>query len=170
MEVEDTTSKNIVIIGLLVAFVLLVFAFLKLATVSNLRTNKYGYDDVWDIAITNIRLVDKKGEAEEVSKPTFANKNASFDVRLKTPDSSLRYEISVKNRGTLDGKLQSYMLVPEDDKKNVEYIFDEPYVNDVLKSGLETKYYVTIKYLGEFNNDEASSRTLILEYVQNSRK
>lgn len=166
MDNNETIGKNYVITGLLISLVLLVIACLRLATISQLKTNRYGYDDIWDVAITNIKMVDIKGDATEVSKPTFSNKNASFDVQLKSTDSYIRYEITVKNRGTLDAVLKNYISIPEEDIKNIEYEFDESYKNSILKSGLESKYYITIKYIGENENDLVSSKTVVLEYAQ----
>lgn len=166
MEKNEEKNKTYVIIGLLIAVVIMTIAYMRLATVARLKTNTYAEDDVWDIAITNIKMVESRGSASEKTKPTFSSRNASFDVHLEKPNDYMKYEVTIKNRGTLNAKLHSYLIIPEIDTPNIEYTIDNLYVNQSLLSGNETKMYVTIKYIGETDKPQESSKTIILEYLQ----
>lgn len=163
-------KKNHIIIMALVGIIFVMSlafaAFSSLLTINGTAT----IDNSWNVEIINIVSKDKIGSASNNGEPVYTKTSATFKTTLVSPGDSMTYDVTIKNKGTIDAKLSKITLT---DSNNPAIIFETSGVEegDVLKVGEETILTVIVKY----NNNIISqpdvlnaSLTVKLDYVQNS--
>ena len=96
------------------------------------------------------------------------NSVATFEVILRDTNDKVKYNVNVQNNGTIDAKIGSIMLVP--DNNYVKFSLENVNAEDVIKSG-ESKNFSLIATYNVENTDNGvlpvhCKLNLILDIVQ----
>jgi len=169
---RNRDKKNIMIVALLMAVVFMSVGYGLLSTQIKNKDNLNFVDPVWDVKITSISSTMTEG----VGKSLLATVENRFSVRLnseiKTPEDKVSYVINVKNNGTIDAKLNSISITPENYPEDVIiYSLEGIEAGDELKAGDSKLFVVHADYNEETTvssekNNFSKEITLILDYVQ----
>ena len=163
-------KKNYVVIMVLVGLVcLLAIGFAAFGT--NLRINgTANIDSNWSVEIINIESKDKVGSAEDTVSPVYTKTSATFKTTLVSPGDSMTYDVTIKNKGTIDAKVDKITLT---DSNNPAIIFETSGISkgDVLLAGDTAVFKVKVSYNKDVTSQPDTlnaSLTVKLDYVQNS--
>ncbi len=163
-------KRKYIIIGILVVIIcLLVVGFAAFST--NLTINGTArIDSKWDVEIINIVSKDKVGSASDTSAPIYTKTSATFKTTLVSPGDSMTYDVTVKNSGTLDAKVDKITLT---DSNNPAIIFETSGINegDILEASDTHTFTVKVSYDKDVTSQPATlnaSLTVKLDYVQNA--
>lgn len=164
---EDFHKSSLILVLLSVVFVMAIgyaaFSQDLIVTGNAQITSK------WDIHIEEISVASEVNRGKNIKATVDDNKiSAHFETELIMPGSSVTYNITVKNGGTLDAKLNSLNF--EDSQNDaIIYSYNGININDVLQTGQTTTFTVTVT----FNNDytqypdvTTSNLTMTLGYIQ----
>lgn len=163
-------KKNHIIIMALVGIIFVMSlafaAFSSLLTINGTAT----VDNSWNVEIINIISKNKIGSASNNGEPVYTKTSATFKTTLVSPGDSMTYDVTIKNKGTIDAKLSKITLT---DSNNPAIIFETSGIEegDVLKVGEETIFTVVVKYNNNISSQPDvlnASLTVKLDYVQNS--
>ena len=163
-------KKNHIIIMILVGIVFIMSiafaAFSSLLTINGMAS----IDNSWNVEITDIVSKDKVGSASNNGEPVHTKTSATFKTSLTSPGDSMTYDVTIKNKGTVDAKLSKITLT---DSNNPAIIFETSGIekDDVLKAGEEQIFTVIVKYNSNTTSQPDvlnASLTVKLDYVQNS--
>lgn len=121
-----------------------------------------------DIEITNVVSNNIIGNAYDKEKPVYSKLSATFKTVLVSPGDSITYDVTIKNKDSVDAKLCKINLI---DSENPAVIFkvDGLKKNDVLKSGHKNSFKVVVKYNDKttsYPDKLEASLVIKLEYVQ----
>ncbi len=126
-----TKRKAMIITALVLSVIFMGIGFAALS--SSIAINGTAkVSSVWDVAITNVEMVENYGLNPEVESPSFSGTEAYFNLDFAgMPGDYVIYEITIENRGTISAKLEEYVTDPEDlfydSSRNVLYaIYNEP--------------------------------------------
>ncbi len=162
-------KKNyVVIICLIIIVCVLAIGFAAFS--SNLTINGTGrIDSTWDVEIIDITSKNKVGSAYDTVAPIYTSTSATFKTTLILPGDSMTYDVTVKNKGSLDAKVSKITLT---DSKNPAIIFETSGINenDLLKAGKTQVFKVIVSYNSDITSQPEtlnSSLTVKLDYVQN---
>lgn len=123
----------------------------------------------WDIRFTDMYEKSKIGTAKEISAPTYNSTKASFHVSLASPGDEITYDLTIKNFGTLNAKISSIYVIPENkDDDVIFYYVDGIEIGDVLDAGQSTNMTVTAKFNENVSSIPNIVKTVavIINYVQ----
>ncbi len=150
MKKQDKTNnkyKNYLLIVLAILSIFLIGGYAVFAQPLTFNTTFSNNENIWDIRFTSI---DKKvviGSAGELQAPNYNHTRATFKVLLKSPGDSITYDLTIKNAGTIDAKVDSINITPENKPNDlVWFTTDDIYVGDVLKANEEKHMTVTVRY------------------------
>ena len=127
---------------------------------------------VWDVYISDIKLKNSTGRAQEVNPASVSNKvNANFEVDLYMPGDSVEYEVTVKNDGNIDATLRT--VTTNATNTNEDIIFTHTIKQgEVLKKESETKFTFKIVFDERATtlptNSDPIEVTMKLDYLQNT--
>lgn len=126
-------------------------------------------DKLFDVAITGITSRKVTGSASNREDPSFTDDTATFKTNLTLPGDSMTYEITVRNRGSIEAILNQ---ISTTETENPAIIFSYSGISegDTLSPGAETKFEVTVTYNSETTTQPAnlvSDLTIALNYEQN---
>lgn len=158
-------KKNYVILSLIVSILFLAICYLNLSSVLSLENNKINKDELWNVKITDMKFYKKTGNVNEINPPTYTNYIGNYDIEFNDIGDSITYEITVKNDGSMDAKLEDIIYSPKIDK-NILINFSDLYKGSTLSAGEEKRAYVTIKYINKVNYYLRDNQSIILYYVQ----
>ena len=122
----------------------------------------------WDVGFVNVKMVDLKGTAREKIKASFDNLSATFDVLLSNPGDSITYEFTIKNKGIIDAKLDSYDIIVNDNEA-IKFDVENLVKGEALNVGKTKKIRVTTSFDSEATTtpDVTTEKIkIILRYVQ----
>lgn len=122
----------------------------------------------WDIRFTDMYQKRKIGEAKEISNPSYSSTKASFYISLSNPGDEITYNLTIKNAGTLNAKVLSIYIMPENrDDDPILYYVSGIAVGDELNAGESTNMTVTAKYNENINSSNILKNvSVIVNYVQ----
>lgn len=157
----------LIIISLLTSSTLMIIGYFKLSGVLPVESKGITNPN-WNVSIIDISECDKIGEARSIDIPTHTTLTASFNAELKNPSDSIKYKITIKNKGNIDAKLNNFYMIPNSDNNDmILYLVENVYVGEVLKVSEEKEFYVTVKYNNNFVKYEDNKNILIVfEYIQ----
>lgn len=159
-------EKNIMIYTLIISIIILAIGYLNLSNVLGLTYNSND-GKMWNIEITDISLVNKIGNVEEITLPTKTTSTATFNVKFSEVGDKITYKIKIKNKGLIDAKLKEIIQVSSNETDNIKFEISKLYAGNILESGEETYALVTVSYDKKINgNDLTKSETIIFNYVQ----
>lgn len=129
-------------------------------------------DGVWDVYISNIKLKDSTGKAEEVTPASVSDKvNANFAVDLYMPGDSVEYEVTVKNDGNIDATLRTITTNATNTNEDIRFT-NTIKQGEVLKKNSETKFTFKIIFDERATslptNSDPIEVTMKLDYLQNT--
>ena len=175
---ENKKKKNIVIIALclMVVFISVGYAALSQTLIINGTGNVSGN---WNIEIIDIS-VSNNGNAKT---PTATNVSAavdnsdktraSFQAQLLQPGDYITYDVTVKNKGTIDAYLSSITLTPDHNDFITFTTTANTYLNTTLAAKDQITFTVTAAFphkandtMPENNSDKTLTAVLTLNYVQ----
>lgn len=164
-------STNKIVIALVTLGALLIMWYSTFAQPLAFNARQQTTDDgSWNIGFTNMEISDIVGGAKELGKPSFTNNKANFYISLSGPGDKIVYDLTIKNNGTMDAKIESIYIIPEN-KPDDQIIYSVGGINlgDELKAGDSVQATVTAMY----NRSSASSdvarkdMSVIINYSQN---
>ena len=136
-------NKNLIIVIFLIAISMMSIAYSSFVTSIKLNT-KSTISGEWNIKIIKVEVKDKSNEADPGTL-NFTDTTATFDAKLNKPSDFITYEITIKNQGTIDAKLDNITITGEkDEPKEILYENTSPANN--LGKGEQTSFTITVKY------------------------
>lgn len=122
----------------------------------------------WDVEITGITSKEIHGGASNENPPVYTKTSATFKSILQSPGDFITYEVTVRNNGDIDARLDDIEMSDENNPA-INFVLDGISEGDELDASEEVKFTVTVIY----NNDVASqpdsissSLAINLNYVQ----
>ena len=127
---------------------------------------------VWDVYISDIKLKNSTGRAQEVNPASVSNKvNANFEVDLYMPGDSVEYEVTVKNDGNIDATLRTVTTNATNINEDIRFTHTIKQ-GEVLKKESETKFTFKIVFDERATtlptNSDPIEVTMKLDYLQNT--
>ena len=127
---------------------------------------------VWDVYISDIKLKNSTGRAQEVNPAYVSNKvNANFEVDLYMPGDSVEYEVTVKNDGNIDATLRTIATNATNTNEDIKFTHTIKQ-GEVLKKESETKFTFKIVFDERATtlpiNSDPIEVTMKLDYLQNT--
>lgn len=127
---------------------------------------------VWDVYISDIKLKNSTGRAQEVNPAYVSNKvNANFEVDLYMPGDSVEYEVTVKNDGNIDATLRTVTTNATNTNEDIRFTHTIKQ-GEVLKKESETKFTFKIVFDERATtlptNSDLIEVTMKLDYLQNT--
>lgn len=136
----------------------------------NIEPSNPNNDAKWNISFTKVIKTEVKGSAKEISKVSYNDLSASFNVLLPKPSDSISYEFTISNKGTLDAKLDTIVVTPENkDTDAILYETSGIKVGDVLNAGESTTLIVTVSYNPKNDDIEPEGKAAKI-YINYSQK
>jgi len=164
-------EKKYIILGSLCAFlVTLVVGYaafqsiLKIKGTTTISSN-------WDVRITGITSNVISGNPTNEEEPTYDNTNglsASFKTNLEAPEDIMEYEITVKNQGSINARLDKITLT-ESKSEAIKFETSGLEEGDRLKTGESKVLKVRVEYLSGValdKNNMSADLTVTLDYSQ----
>ena len=102
------------------------------------------FSGVWDIRITDMKVLSKKGMAKE-GNISYEGINASFSHELYAPGDSITYEVTVTNEGNIKAALKQVTstVTPKYDKINLT---NDLYQGQVLNPGESMSFTIKSEF------------------------
>lgn len=127
---------------------------------------------VWDVYISDIKLKNSTGRAQELNPASVSNKvNANFEVDLYMPGDSVEYEVTVKNDGNIDATLRTIATNTTNTNEDIRFTHTIKQ-GEVLKKESETKFTFKIVFDERATtlpiNSDPIEVTMKLDYLQNT--
>ncbi len=127
---------------------------------------------VWGVYISDIKLKNSTGRAQEVNPASVSNKvNANFEVDLYMPGDSVEYEVTVKNDGNIDATLRAVTTNATNTNEDIRFTHTIKQ-GEVLKKESETKFTFKIVFDERATtlptNSDPIEVTMKLDYLQNT--
>ena len=167
----DKKKKKMVITTLVcvLAFIAVGYALLTQAIKVGVEGTLNG---VWDVYISDIKLKNSTGRAQEVNPASVSNKvNANFEVDLYMPGDSVEYEVTVKNDGNIDATLRTVTTNATNTNEDIRFTHTIKQ-GEVLKKESETKFTFKIVFDERATtlptNSDPIEVTMKLDYLQNT--
>ena len=168
-------KKNILIGALIFAIVIMSVGYAAFATTLNINGSAT-IAGSWDVEITGITPV-ISGTASEDPASSFTPTTATFAAKLMKPGDSITYTVDIENKGTIDAKLNSITLTPQQAKADggtgsdaiLYEIVSKPADSSVLAAGAKTSVVVKVTYdpdSTEIPAETTRTFTGVIEYVQ----
>ena len=169
IKMSKQSTNKIVIILVAIGAVLIVW-YATFAQPLGFNARQQAADSgAWNIGLINMEINDIVGGAKELGKPSFTSNKANFYISLSGPGDKIVYNLTIKNSGTMDAKVDSIYIIPEN-KPDDQIIYSVGGISlgDELKAGESVDMTVTAMY-----NRSASSATdvrkdmsVIINYAQ----
>ena len=168
---KETTNKAVIALVTIGALLMMWYTFFAQPTASNSKQLQLKQNDSgsWDIRFTDMYQQRKIGTASEISAPSYSSTKASFHVSLSKPGDEITYNLTIKNNGSLNAKVSSIYVMPENnDGDSILYFVDGINVGDFLDAGKSTNMAVTAKFNsnGSPVSGVVKSVSVIINYVQ----
>ena len=159
--------NNIIVICLVLIIIALLFFIIYFAN-NILITNKVDISSNGDIEIIKVVSKGVEGDASMQMKPVFTKTSATFKTNLFSYGDSITYEVTVKNNGDKDVKLNKIIMSHSDNEK-ISFKTKGINKNDLLQSGHTQNFDVIVSYneIKDMSKKIDTSVTVKLDYVEN---
>lgn len=166
-------GKSLIIVVLLVSLLVMSVGYAAFAQTLNINGDATITGE-WDVEIISIEPVYTGFASDTEDNPIFTSTTAIFDTILTQPGDAATYTITVKNKGTLDAKLNSITLVPEETGSPaiIYNVVSKPEEGSVLAAGATTTVVIKVEYdstVEEVPENTTKKITGVLNYVQNTK-
>ena len=166
---RENKKRKIIIFSLLGILLLMVGGYAAFKTALNI-TGTSNITSVWDVRITNVKVKETSGLAENVGDlSSYTNLDASMEANFYEPGDYITYTVTVSNKGTLDAMLDSVKLnMPE--QEVINFKVEGATSKEKLPAGSSKDIDVTMEYTGNNPEDVGSVEADVnLDYVQDGR-
>ena len=163
---KKNDKKDVMIMFLLIAILILSVGYTLLSI--QFRNMADGKTEKWNVGFNSIGNISIDGTGLDINNNIENNSVATFEVILRDTNDKVKYNVNVRNSGTIDAKIGSIMLVP--DNNYVKFSLENVNAEDVIKSG-ESKNFSLIATYNAENTDNSvlpvhCKLNLILDIVQ----
>lgn len=164
---EDMRKSSVIMVLLAVVLIMAIgyTAFAQQLTINGSAE----INSTWDVHIEDIAVNNTTLDAENVSTSVGDNHlSATFNANLTTPGSSVTYDVTVKNGGTLDAKLDSIVFT-DSNNDAIVYSYSGISKDDVIDAGGTQTFTITVTFNDSYTTmpeSTTSSVTMNLTYVQ----
>ena len=164
---EDMHKFSIIMILLAVVFVMAAgyAAFSQQLTINGSAE----ISSKWDVHIEDISVNNETLDGKNISASVGENTlSATFQAELVSPGSAVTYNVTVRNGGTLNAKLDS-LTFTDSNNDAIQYSYAGISQNDVIDSGESQTFTITVKFNDQYTqmpDSTTSSVTMNLGYVQ----
>ena len=116
---RENKKRKIIIFSLVGILLLMAVGYSAFKTNLNI-TGTSNITSVWDVRITNVKIKETSGLAENVGDlDSYTNLEANMEANFYEPGDYITYTVTVSNKGTLDAMLDSVKLnMPEQEVIN----------------------------------------------------
>lgn len=163
----ENKYKNMVIATLVAIIVIMGVgygAFFETLTINGTTL----VDATWDVHIEKLDVLNETKNGKSLSTSVSSPLYASFKASLAGSGSSVTYQVTLKNSGTLNAEL-SGITFDTGNNDVIVYSYDGIKLSDKLSAGTSTNFTITVKYndsyTGSFDG-MTSDLTMHLNYVQ----
>ena len=120
----------------------------------------------WNIEVTNVAVAETEGSGENAKTPTWTQTTANMEANLYEPGDSVKYIVTIQNKGNIDAKLEN--IITNGETNNAVSIQTTGYnIGETLKQGQTKQITVEIAYNPDYDGTETSSEAqIVIEYVQ----
>ncbi len=163
---KQSTNRIVIALVAVAAFLIIWYATFAQPLAFNVRQAD---DGACNIGFTDMQVDDIIGGAKELSKPSFTSTKANFYISLSGPGDKIVYDLTIKNSGTLNAKVDSIYIVPENKPDdNIIYSVGGINLGDELDAGESVHMTVTAMYNRSVNNNESVRKdmSVIINYKQ----
>lgn len=164
---KKNDKRDVIIISLLIVVLFLSVGYTLLSIqFRNMTDEKV---EKWNVGFASIGDVSISGSGLDVSNKIENNSVATFEVILKDKNDMVKYNVNVRNNGTLDAKIGSIMLISDND--SVKFLLENVNAEDVIRSGDSKDISLIATYNNENNIEKKSlpiraNLNLIFDFVQ----
>lgn len=163
-KIKDSKSKiksRIIIIVFLAAFLTVSYTVFAQPVAFDMITAKKAGNGSWDISFTKMNQKSILGYAKETHKPVFTNTEATFHVLLMEPGDAIKYNLTIKNNGTIDAKVTSVNIIPENEPGDlILYSISGIKTGDEILAGDEVSVVVSAKYNNKTSDREEARKNV----------
>ena len=166
---RENKKRKIIIFSLVGILLLMAVGYSAFKTNLNI-TGTSNITSVWDVRITNVKIKETSGLAENVGDlDSYTNLEANMEANFYEPGDYITYTVTVSNQGTLDAMLDSVKLnMPE--QEVINFKVEGATSKDPLPAGSSKDIDVTMEYTGNNPEDVGSVEADVnLDYVQDGR-
>ncbi len=164
---EDSHKTSLILI-LLAVVVVMAVGYAAFAQQLNI-TGTAEITSTWDVHIEEISVASELNQGKNISATVASDKlSVNFQAELVIPSSSVTYNVTVKNSGTIDAKLDS-LLFDNSQNEAIKYSYSGIALNDVIESGDTQTFTVTVTFDENYTKDpevKTGTLTMTLGYVQ----
>ena len=164
---EDMHKSSLIMILLAVVFVMAI-GYAAFSTTLNINGTAQ-ITSSWDVHIEDIAVNNEILDGKNISASVGQNNlSATFQAELVSPGSGVTYDVTIKNSGTLDAKLESITFVDSDNEAIVAS-YSGISQNDVIEAGRTQTFTITVKFNESYTYTPevtTGSVTMNLTYVQ----
>lgn len=164
---EDSHKTSLILI-LLAVVVVMAVGYAAFAQQLNI-TGTAEITSTWDVHIEEISVASELNQGKNISATVASDKlSVNFQAELVIPSSSVTYNVTVKNSGTIDAKLDS-LLFDNSQNEAIKYSYSGIALNDVIESGETQTFTVTVTFDENYTKDpevKTGTLTMTLGYVQ----
>ena len=120
----------------------------------------------WNIEVTNVAVAETEGSGENAKTPIWTQTTANMEANLYEPGDSVKYIVTIQNKGNIDAKLEN--IITNGETNNAISIQTAGYnIGETLKQGQTKQITVEIAYNPDYDGTETSSEAqIVIEYVQ----
>ena len=120
----------------------------------------------WDVKIINITSGTPTGSATNAVAPSWEDLTANMEADLYDKGDAMEYDVTIKNAGNINAKLDSITTTPSDSNA-VNITFTGFTSGEQLLVGAEKVIHVRIEYDSNYDGSEISGTSSItFNYVQ----
>ena len=166
---RENKKRKIIIFSLVGILLLMAVGYSAFKTDLNI-TGTSNITSVWDVRITNVKIKETSGLAENVGDlDSYTNLEANMEANFYEPGDYITYTVTVSNQGTLDAMLDSVKLnMPE--QEVINFKVEGATSKEKLPAGSSKDIDVTMEYTGNNPEDVGSVEADVnLDYVQDGR-
>ena len=163
---RENKKRKIIIFSLVGILLLMAVGYSAFKTNLNI-TGTSNITSVWDVRITNVKIKETSGLAENVGDlDSYTNLEANMEANFYEPGDYITYTVTVSNKGTLDAMLDSVKLnMPE--QEVINFKVEGATSKEKLPAGSSKDIDVTMEYTGNNPEDVGSVEADVnLDYVQ----
>ena len=142
MDKRNEKFKNLVIASLLISFVIMLVGVVVLAK------NYIGIKPArWNVKIVNITEGTPTGGAKNKVPPYHTGYTMWFDVEFSAPGESMTYDVTVKNSGNIDAKVDDIDVVDYNTNKYIKYTMTGIKEGTIIRAGDSLTFKVKVEYI-----------------------
>ena len=165
---REYKRRKIIIFSLIGILFLMAVGYSAFQTKLNISSTS-NITSKWDVRITNVKVKETSGLAENVYDPTYTKLEANMEANFYEPGDYITYTVTVSNQGTLDAMLDSVKLnMPQ--QEVINFKVEGATSKEKLPAGSSKDIDVTMEYTGNNPEDVGSVEADVnLDYVQDGR-